>query len=156
MRTIYQYFVSGGNCPNYMSYFLDLCGHPPRHPVVFLYDNETVSDRPLKVFLKKAGRNINSTRLQTDLFAQVVPESNLYLLTPPLVNGNAECEIEDLFDEKTLTHTIKGLSFSRAEHYDTEKNYGKDIFSKFVLANYSIIDFSNFRPLLDALSSLIS
>lgn len=155
MRTIYQYFVSGGNCPNYMSYFLDLCGHPPRHPVVFLYDNETVSDRPLKVFLKKAGRNINSTRLQTDLFAQVVPESNLYLLTPPLVNGNAECEIEDLFDEKTLTHTIKGLSFSRDEHYDTEKNYGKDIFSKFVLANYSIIDFSNFRPLLDALSSLI-
>jgi hypothetical protein len=72
-----------------------------------------------------------------------------------LVNGKAECEIEELFDAKTLGHIINGRSFSRADDYDKEKAYGKDLFSKYVLANFSTIDFSNFRPLLDALSSLI-
>ena len=137
-----------------MSYFSNLCGHPPRHPVVFLYDNETVSDRPLKTFLKKEGKTIDRVRLQADLYAQLLPKSNLYLLTNPLVNGKAECEIEDLFDAKTLGHTINGRSFSRADDYDKEKTYGKDLFSKYVLANFRTIDFSNFRPLLDALNAL--
>lgn len=155
MKTIYQYFVSGRNTPNYLSYFSDLCGHPPRHPVVFLYDNETVSDRPLKTFLKKEGKSIDRARLQADLYAQLLPKSNLYLLTNPLVSGKAECEIEDLFDAKTLGHTINGRSFSPADDYDKEKTYGKDLFSKYVLANFRTIDFSNFRPLLEALNALI-
>lgn len=154
MKTIYQYFVSGRNTPNYMSYFSNLCGHPPRHPVVFLYDNETASDRPLKTFLKKEGKTIDRVRLQADLYAQLLPKSNLYLLTNPLVSGKAECEIEDLFDAKTLGHTINGRSFSRADDYGKEKTYGKDLFSKYVLANFRTIDFSNFRPLLDALNAL--
>lgn len=156
MKTIYQYFISGRNTPNYMAYFSNLCGHPPRHPVVFLYDNETESDRPLKTFLKKEGRATDQARLQADLYVQLVPQSNLYLLTNPLVNGKAECEIEDLFDAKTLGHMINGRSFSRDDDYDKEKAYGKDLFSKYILANFSTIDFSNFRPLLDALNSLIS
>ena len=156
MKTIYQYFISGRNTPNYMAYFSNLCGHPPRHPVVFLYDNETVSDHPLKTFLKKEGKAIDQARLQADLYAQLVPKSNLYLLTNPLVNEKAECEIEDLFDAETLSHMINGRSFSRDDDYNKEKAYGKDLFSKYILANFSTIDFNNFRPLLDALNSLIS
>lgn len=156
MKTLHQYFISGRNTPNYLEYFLKLCGRSPQQPVFFLYDNETVSDRPLKIFLKKEGKNVDTSHLQTNLYAQLVSNGNLYLLTNPLPNGKAECEIEDLFDTNTLNHTINGRSFSRAEDYDTEKFYGKDIFSKFILANYRTINFSNFRPLLDVLSLLIN
>lgn len=155
MKTIYQYFISGRNAFNYMSYFSKLCSHPPQNPVIFLFDNETVSDRPLKIFLKREGKAIDQASLQKDLYVQLVPKSNLHLLTNPLVNGKPECEIEDLFDAKTLGHMINGRSFSRADDYDKGKYYGKDLFSKYVFANFNTIDFSNFRPLLDALTTLI-
>lgn len=155
IRALYQYFIPGKNTPNYLEHFRKLCGHAPRQPVVFLFDNEMESDRPLKVFLKKECSSVDRTRLQTELCVQLISDGNLYLMTNPLMNGRNECEIEDLFDESTLGHIISGRSFTREERYNTEKYYGKDIFSKFVLANYKIIDFSNFRPLLDALSSLI-
>lgn len=155
MRALYQYFIPGRNTPNYLKYFRELCGQEPQRPVIFLFDNETESDRPLKIFLKKEGGSVDKARLKTDLYAPLISGGNLYLMASPLTPGKRECEIEDLFDKTTLDHIIAGRSFSRDERYDTEKYYGKDMFSKFVLANYKTINFSSFRPLLDALSNLI-
>lgn len=156
MRALYQYFIPGRNTPNYLGHFRELCGHEPQRPVIFLFDNETESDRPLKIFLKKECSSIDKTCLKTALYVPLIPGGNLYLMASPLMPGKGECEIEDLFDKATLDHVIAGRSFSRSERYDTEKYYGKDRFSKFVLANYRTINFSNFRPLLDALSALIA
>lgn len=105
--------------------------------MIFLYDNETISDRPLKKFL-------NSSKLTTtdkETFKQnshilLVPNSKLFLLTIPLVHGQKECEIEDLFTQGTLDTVIDGRHFSRNDKYDSGQFYGKDTFSKYCLANY--------------------
>lgn len=156
MRALYQYFIPGRSVPNYLEYFRELCGQKPQCPVIFLFDNETESDRPLKIFLKKECSSVDKSSLKTDLYVSLNPNGNLYLMASPLMAGKNECEIEDLFEKATLDHVIAGRSFSRNERYDTEKYYGKDMFSKFVLVNYKTINFGNFRPLLDALSALIS
>ncbi|MBQ7981809.1 MAG: hypothetical protein IJ305_09430, partial [Oscillospiraceae bacterium] len=85
---------------------------------------------------------------------ELTKNSNLYLLTNPLVNDKAECEIEHLFDKNTLSHKINGRSFSLKDA-DKNKYYNKDIFSKYVYANYKTIDFSNFKPLLNNLNKIV-
>ena len=157
MKTLYEKFFTGKQPSNYLERFSKLCGRTPQHPVIFLYDNETVSDRPLKKFLNSAKTRspVDTARLQADLHVQLIPKGNLHLMTNPLINGKPECEIEDLFDANTLAHQINGRSFTRDDKYDPKLFYGKDEFSKYVFANYKTIDFSNFRPLLDALNSLV-
>ena len=81
-------------------------------------------------------------------------QDNLYILTNPLVNGKKECEIEDLFDDVVLSHTIAGKIFSRKET-DNEKYYGKAIFSQYVERQYDSIDFSNFKPMLEDIKSIV-
>ena len=58
--------------------------------------------------------------------------SNLYLVTIPLVKGKTECEIEDLFDEKTLGIKIEGKSFSCSGNFDEkyimEKIYFRNMY----------------------------
>ncbi len=76
-------------------------------------------------------------------------------MTHPLINGKNECEIEDLFKKETLEYRIDGKSFSRKSDYDTNKYYGKEIFSRYVSSNYESIDFIGFRGLLDNLNKII-
>ena len=156
MKSLFRYFVPDLNSPDYSRTFFELCGSEPRNPVIFLYDNETVSDRPLKEFLRyiKLDKERRTT-LQNDLSIPLVEESKLYLLTIPLIGGKNECEIEDLLAQETLDIELDGKHFSREDSYDKSKFYGKDTFSKYIYRNYQTIDFSNFRPLLDALNNLI-
>ena len=75
-------------------------------------------------------------------------------MTNPLVDGKGECEIEDLFLPETLNHEINGKRFDRTAE-DTNKFYGKEIFSSYVASNYTTIDFSGFRPFLDTINQVI-
>ena len=81
---------------------------------------------------------------------------NLYLLTNPIPKGEKEAEIENLFDGDTLAHEIDGKKFSLCGDFDNSKFYGKEIFSKYISSNYKTLDFSRFKPLLDALNQIIS
>ena len=62
--------------------------------------------------------------------------------------------MEDLFDDEVLNHVIDGKTFSRKDG-DRNKNYGKHIFSQYVLHNYKSIDFKNFKPLLDSIDAVV-
>ncbi len=150
MKKIYNFYSGKGNLPNLYNFFNENTSLKPRFPVILVFDNEQESKKPLDKFLDYAKikpRPLTSGRINII--------SNLYLLTNPLVKGKNECEIEDLFDEATLSHTIKEKKFSRDNSFDETKFYGKAIFSEFVIKNYTTIDFSGFIPLLDDLNAII-
>lgn len=127
----------------------------PKNPVILIFDNESNKDKPLKKFLNVVNNNSISNEVFKNLNACLKKESNLFILTNPKVENNQNTEIEELFLPETLNVCIDGKKFSLKENYDNTKYYGKDTFSKFVLKNYSTIDFSNFVPMLDALNNIV-
>lgn len=157
MKIIYRHFTGKNNCPNLYSYFQKICPHKQQSPVILLYDNETISNKPLKVFLRELGNisEAEKSEIKTTLLCKLLPDSKLYLLTNPLVDCKEECEIEDLFDSKLLNIRLNGKSFSREDSFDNNIFYGKEKFSKYVLKNYQSIDFHRFIPLLNTINSII-
>lgn len=91
---------------------------------------------------------------EPEVFEKILNRSNLYILTNQLVGDKTECEIEDLFDEKTLNLEIGGKTFSRKDE-DKEKYYNKDIFSNYIASHYWEIDFTNFKPLLNNINKIV-
>ncbi len=126
----------------------------PRNPVFLLFDNEMHTDKPLKIFLSNKKDTGIKERLVSALVAPVC--ENLFLLTIPLVNDRTECEIEDLFDESILNTKIQGKTFSKSDKYDKKSEYGKDVFSKYILKKHENINFDNFKPMFDALQQSIT
>ena len=92
---------------------------------------------PLRKFINSNNLSILEDNLSTNV------KGNLFVLTNPLVKDKEQCEIEDLFDDDLL------LKFT----YDGKVN--KNSFSNYVLKNFSNIDFSDFKPLLDELKKII-
>ena len=82
-------------------------------------------------------------------------DSNLHLVTHQLVDGKAVCEIEDLFDEHTRNVIIDGKKLSLKDQWDPKTEFGKDIFSKYVLSNYKTIDFNRFTTMLDKINTVV-
>ena len=158
VKILYRYFTGKQGCENYYKYFSEKCGCTQKSPVVLIFDNETVSKRPLSRFLGENSQISAAEKalLQTSLFLQLQQDSKVYLFTTPLNDGKTESEIEDLFSPELLSIELNGKRFCRNDSYDTEKYFGKDIFSDFVLSNYNRIDFSGFCPLLDALNNIIT
>lgn len=152
LKTIYNFYTGKDNLPNYLKHFKETFAIHPNKPVILIFDNEVkTSGKPLSKFANHIGMNSESKNaLSTNLYINI--SDNLYLLTNPIVNGQAESEIEDLFDSKTLSHVIDGRCFSRK---DEKGCYGKETFSKYVAGNYKTIDFRNFKPLLDSLNLII-
>lgn len=161
MQNVYKYFVDNSarerkNYPNYFNYFAKR-GNPPENPVILLFDNELESKRPLYKFLHEQKISENRIEeLQQNLYLKLLEQANVYLLTNPLTDGRGECEIEHLFLKETLEHKIDGKEFCLKDKYDITKFYGKEIFSKYISSNYQSIDFSRFRPLLNALNSIVT
>lgn len=151
INNICAYFV-GDPKGNLYKRFNEKYGSTAKSPIVFLFDNETQSDRPLKKFIKNNKLTDRVDELKSDLCIELA--SNVFLFTNPLVEGKDECEIEDLFPQEVLDIELGGKTFSRKKKYDTDKYYGKDIFSKYIYANYAKIDFNGFIPLLTALEKV--
>ncbi len=160
IQQIYQYFIDGTEkekikFPNYYEYFCKM-GSKPKAPVCFLFDNEINSQRPLKKFINKNKIEENKIQLLRDnLHLKLKEDGNVYLLTNPLVDNKDECEIENLFLEETIKHKIDGKELCLKDQYDIKKYYGKEIFSKYIFSNYESIEFSRFRPLLNAIDSVL-
>lgn len=156
---LYKYFSESGKskASNYYSYFSKLSKRMPENPVILIYDNEiSVKDKPLKKFANEA--NLSDTQIKTlksDLFLQVIANRNLFVVTTPLSDGIIESAIETMFTSETRNVIIQGKTLSLKSSYDKEKHFGKEIFSKYVLENYGNIDFSGFKPFLNAIKSSI-
>lgn len=157
LKNIYDFFSSQKSDINYLSYFKKTSNTLPINPVILLFDNEIQSGnkKPIGNFLNHV--NV-SERKREDLnhkfFINII--NNLYLLTIPLINDKSECDIEDLFEGSVLLHKIEGKEFTKKDTYDVSRYYGKEIFSKYILRNYSSINFTNFRSTLDNIDNIIN
>lgn len=156
MKNIFNCYTGKNGLPNYIDYFKRISSAKPNRPVILLFDNEMKSGKkPLKSFVNTIGVDEDKRiSLSSNLGINII--SNLFLLTNPLVKSMPECEIEDLFNDDTLSYTIGGKSFSRDSNFDSSKFYGKEIFSKYISRNYKDIDFSEFKPLLEKLNDMVN
>lgn len=108
----------------------------------------------MRAFISSAKlSSVQETELKETNHTILNDDSKLSLISVPLPSGKKECELEDLFDEKTLATKIGGRTFSRKDENMT-RYYNKNIFSKYIYKNYKQIDFSAFRPLLNILVEL--
>lgn len=97
---------------------------------------------------------LDKAALKKDLHVLFVPEGKLYLLTNPLMPRRDECEIEVLFTQETLNTDISGKHFLSDDDFDPTQSHGKGALSKYVYTNYDKVDFSGFKPILDALNTI--
>lgn len=122
----------------------------PNNPVILLFDNETKKDTPLKKLNDRIIKE-NQPPLKSGYRRYM---HNLYLLTIPHPL-NEDTEMEDLFEEEWLNNlTIREKKYSRLDNVGKE-SFGKEVLSKYALDNYSNIDFSGFRALLDDIVKII-
>ncbi|MCQ2514590.1 MAG: retron Ec67 family RNA-directed DNA polymerase/endonuclease [Ruminococcus sp.] len=155
MKNLYNYFSekTNNNSPDYKTYFSSKFAQEISKPIIFLFDNElNAKDKPLKKFTDYVGIKQKEC-LKNNLFTSI-DNKNLFIVTNPIIGEKKECEIEDLFELDTLNHKINNKSFSRESNYDINNYYGKNEFSKYVIANYKNIDFSNFKRMLDVLNEI--
>lgn len=142
---------------NYLSYFKHISNKKPSNAVILLFDNELSNkNKPLKKFANGILNDQELTKLKGNLSIKIIEDSNLFLVTNPLVDGAEESEIEELFKSETRDVLLDGKKLSLKDSYDTGKYFGKDHFSKYVLKNYKSIDFSGFKPLLDTIKNVIA
>ena len=145
-----------GNPPNYYRFFQSQAKEPAKCHVILLLDNETNSDRPLKKFIRMANLSQEEkANLFSSLYHRIQGNTNLFLLTLNLPEGKTECEIEDLYPESVLNQVIDGRRFDRKVEKGDKNHYGKEVFSKYIYSHFETIDFSSFKPMLDALNRIV-
>lgn len=156
LNHIYNFYTSKKGAPNYLSYFKSISNSLPKNPVILMFDNEIKSgnSKPIGKFIKHAGFDFDKQGILEKQYMVNITD-NLYLLTVPLIGGKSECDIEDLFDNLTLSHKVGGRQFTKKDHYDNSRYYGKEIFSKYILNNYTDINFDEFRLVLDNIDNII-
>lgn len=162
MKNLYNFFSDKNNklYTNYLKYFNSFNSAKPNNPTFFIFDNEISSKKtkPIKSFFnyvyngdKKSNSESKLKTLKDNFYLEIT--DNLFILTHQLLKGNDENELEDLFEQVTLDHMEGEKKFSKDG--DNETNYGKEIYSKYVLKNYKNINFDNFRPLLNNLNNIL-
>src|SRR5699024_2501469 len=155
MKNIYKFYSDKENekYPNYLKE-LDNNKVSPINPVILIFDNEVMSNRPLKNYLKFINMDNNKKeKLYSDNLINI--KSNLYIISNPLVKDMEECEIEDLFDDKVLSTKIDGKTFNRNKNLNTKTEYSKTKFANHIVQNYESIDFNNFKPMLENIDNII-
>ena len=156
MNNIYKFFSEEGGekYPNYIEMFKNLGSTVPLNSVILLFDNELNNkNKPVYKFVSNKISDDRKKQLCTRTWINLL--ENLYLIITPLVGESEECDIEMLFDEATLSHEIGGKKFCKKDTFDTSKFYGKEIFSQYIMKNYSSIDFGGFKPLLNNINMVI-
>lgn len=156
MNNIYKFFSKNGGekYPNYIEMFKNLGSTVPLNSVILLFDNELNNkNKPVYKFVSNKISDDRKKQLCTKTWINLL--ENLYLMITPLVGECEESDIEMLFDEATLSHEIGGKKFCKKDTYDTSKFYGKEIFSQYIMKNYSSIDFGGFKSLLNCINVVI-
>ncbi len=149
---IYNLHTGRNGFHNYLRLFNSVYKQQSKHPTILLFDNEQVTNRPLKKFLSSNSFS-NAELTNTNLFLKL--EENLFLLTIQLVKKMSECEIEDLFTSDVLNIQINGRTFSKDEEYNKSNHFGKSELSNYVYNNYEKIDFDGFVPVMDSIVKIV-
>ena len=147
----------------------------PKNALIYLFDNETMKDKPLRKFinsLKVNDKEEIKKEMRTKFFYEL--EQNKYLVACNLIDSEKKCElkdnknkkcekcelkckfereIEDLFKEFPK---LKGKTFDKNAKPNDEKYYSKNELANYILKRYNEIDFTNFRPLLDIISKIVN
>ncbi|RRD31578.1 RNA-directed DNA polymerase [Streptococcus minor] len=145
--------------PNYIEYFQKLTSRQPKHPTIFLFDNEPTG-YPLYQFasyskdLDISPNNLDTIRNPMVNY-RINQKSSLYIMSTPLVknvNSGSSSDIEDLLIAKQKMPTL----YLDGQNKTFKKNggfnyYGKEILSIYVLKYYQNFDFSEFIPLLNGI-----
>lgn len=157
ISNIYEFYTGEQQRPSYYRFFSETSNITHPRPVILVFDNELENtSKPIRKFVNRVkDKNRVMEEIKNANYAHLLENSNLYLVTHQLVDGNAEGEIESLFDEATRGIELGGKQFNPAGTFDIAKYYGKDIFSKHILKNYESVNFDGFRPMLDRISSII-
>ena len=150
MKNIYNLYVGKNQFPNIKEYLYQKSKTSPQNPVILIFDNENKSSKkkPLREFLNNA--NVKGFKSGYNLV------ENLSVVTNPLVGNKNECEIEDLFDDKTLGTVIGNKTFNRDPKADNNKYYGKAKFAEYVYKNYKDINFDEFKPMLKDINDIVN
>lgn len=151
MKNIWNFYTGKNNFVNIFEYIKNKSHNVPPYkanPVILLFDNEQKSNKPLRNFL-----NYIDIKLDDGQISKLLKD-NLFLQTIPLVKDLKECEIEDLYPDDVLNININGKNFCRSAEADSEKYFGKHIFSVYIKKNYDRIDFSAFLQVLDSINEL--
>mgnify|MGYP003292464208 FL=1 len=157
LGSICNYFISmeKDTYPNYFEYFSNI-GIYPQKPIILLFDNELESNRPLKKFITKFAKE-RIHELKNNLWIKLKEEMNIYIVTNDLVDNLEECEIEQLFPEEIRNHKIGGKTFCLKEkEFSPQKNYGKEIFSSYIMSQRDEEVFSGFRDVLNRINSIVT
>lgn len=149
MKNIYNIYTGNVGFPNLFKCLTEESKCVPEKPVILIFDNEQISDKPLKNF-----KSHIKTRKDLNLSDQII--GNLFMTTNPLVKGLKNCEIEDLFDDSVLSLKISGKDFSGEKDFDTSEHYGKVILASYISNNYKLISFERFKPMLDELNDIVN
>ncbi len=129
----------------YKKYMKPFKGEGKKYPVIILTDNDSGS-KGIKRILKD-----NDSTKPFSYFVE-----NMYVAYVPSISGNAETEIEDLFDKKVLETKVAGKTFKRKGKVDQKTEYSKQIFAeKVIKANQDTINFNSFKELLDRFKEVI-
>ena len=89
MKNIYNFYSGKNNAPKLYSWFAQNSCKKSQNPVILFFDNEQVSDRPLKKFLNHLN---NKGLLESSNYNHI--QDNLYILTNPLVNGKKNVKLK--------------------------------------------------------------
>lgn len=131
----------------------------PKNPVIFIFDNELNNDKkPLAKFIKTikiSDKDKEKLRNENYFKLSMIVNSNIFIVTIPIINYAEECEIEDLFDRKTLSLKIKGRTLDRKGKGDKSKYYYKNEFAEYIMINYQKINFDGFKNLLNIINDII-
>lgn len=155
-KTISELFRIGGgtgDLRNFISNYTSYCSQFHRSqfssPVIILIDNDSGATT-LRSLVKKIAKKEFK---REDDFIYIV--ENLYLLQTPLLNGK-DSSTESFFDNEVLNTVLNGKTFSPKSDFDSTKHYGKNHFSKYVIArNVTSINFDKFNPLFESLKKII-
>lgn len=122
-------------------------------PVILVVDNDDGSKGGGGLFA--AVKNVSKATAAVDGSAQFYHVlKNLYVVpTPKLANGK-DSMIENFLPADVLKVKLNGKSLQLSEKsFDRHKHFGKTPFAEYAQKNRVDIDFSGYRPLLDAIAA---
>lgn len=128
----------------------------PELPVIVIVDNDDGPRGKGGVFSAVKQASGTGTVDGTERFYHVC--SNLYLVPTPLLTGGAHSMIESFLAPAVLSTKVGGKSLHLDEKtFDKTKHIGKELFVKHVVQkNAATIDFSGYKPILDAITEVIA
>lgn len=119
------------------------------NPIIILADNDSAATK-IRNALKNMRIRIENEINYHHLF------KNLYLSFTPLQENKRSSQIEDFFKDETRKIKINGRTLSLNDDHDKETQYGKNEFAYGIVSKKAEeIDFSNFHPILENITSII-